>query len=88
MACRSEEKCNIAANSLREKDDILTKKAGPATKLSKPKVYMKGKGQITTMSIDLNDLSSVKEFTNQFKKKFSKLDVLVNNAGMIANPGY
>lgn len=88
MACRSEEKCNIAANTLKEYDDIITKKAGPATKVSKPKVYMKGKGQITTMTLDLNDLNSVKDFTNQFKKKFNKLDVLVNNAGIIANKGY
>ena len=49
---------------------------------------MKGQGLITTMLLDLNDLNSVKEFTNQFKRKFNKLDILVNNAGLIANIGY
>ena len=88
LACRSLEKCNTAADQLREQDDILTKKAGPSPKMSNPKVYMKGQGLITTMVLDLNDLNSVKEFTNQFKRKFNKLDILVNNAGLIANKGY
>lgn len=88
LACRSIEKCNTAADQLRELDIILTEKAGNSPEIKIPKVYMKGKGLVTTMTLDLNDLNSVKEFTNQFKKKFNRLDVLVNNAGLIANKGY
>jgi NAD(P)-dependent dehydrogenase (short-subunit alcohol dehydrogenase family) len=88
MACRSKEKCDIAASKLKEQDLILSKKAGNAKKLSKPKVYYNGTGLITTMTLDLADLDSVKEFTNQFKRKFQRLDVLVNNAGLVANKGY
>jgi NADP-dependent 3-hydroxy acid dehydrogenase YdfG len=39
-------------------------------------------GQLVPMQIDLGNLESVQSFTKEFQKKFNKLDVLVNNAGM------
>jgi len=88
MACRSKDKCDDAALTLKQQDTILSKKAGNAKRLSKPKVFYNGTGLITTMTLDLADLESVREFTYQFKKKFQRLDVLVNNAGLIATKGY
>jgi len=35
------------------------------------------------MKLDLSDLSSIKEFVNNFKIKYEKLHILVNNAGII-----
>jgi NAD(P)-dependent dehydrogenase (short-subunit alcohol dehydrogenase family) len=44
------------------------------------------KGEIVVMKIDLMDLDSVREFALQFESKHSKLDVLLNNAGIMATP--
>ena len=36
--------------------------------------------------LDLSDLASVKEFAESFKRNFERLDLLVNNAGVMALP--
>jgi NAD(P)-dependent dehydrogenase (short-subunit alcohol dehydrogenase family) len=38
------------------------------------------------MLLDLSKLSSVREFAENFKKKYSKLDLLINNAGIMWLP--
>ncbi|MEM1009424.1 MAG: SDR family oxidoreductase [Myxococcota bacterium] len=43
-------------------------------------------GQGTVMRLDLADLSSVRAFAKQFKEQFSRLDVLLNNAGVMNTP--
>ena len=42
------------------------------------------KENITTL--DLSNLNSVKSFADCFKEKFSQLDILINNAGIMACP--
>ncbi|OUW88057.1 MAG: oxidoreductase [Gammaproteobacteria bacterium TMED226] len=42
--------------------------------------------QDNIIKMDLSDLNSVKEFTDNFKENFSKLDLLINNAGIMACP--
>ena len=41
---------------------------------------------ITVMNLDLNDLSSVKSFVEEFKKTHQQLHVLLNNAGIMMTP--
>ena len=43
-------------------------------------------GKIELLELDLSDLSKVKNFAELVKNKFSSLDVLVNNAGIMAPP--
>ena len=42
---------------------------------------------IQVMLLDLSNLESIRKFTENFKKKFNKLDLLINNAGVM-NPPY
>lgn len=42
--------------------------------------------KVTAMKMDLADLATVKQFVTEFLSKFSRLDVLVNNAGVMACP--
>jgi NAD(P)-dependent dehydrogenase (short-subunit alcohol dehydrogenase family) len=44
------------------------------------------KGIIVPMAIDLMDLSSIRDFAEKFKQNFSRLDILINNAGIMASP--
>jgi NAD(P)-dependent dehydrogenase (short-subunit alcohol dehydrogenase family) len=42
--------------------------------------------RLTLMTLDLNDFASVKSFASSFKEKHSKLDFLINNAGIMMPP--
>ncbi len=44
--------------------------------------------RIHIMKLDLSNLGSVKQFADDFKKKFSRLDVLLNNAGIMMSPNF
>ncbi len=43
-------------------------------------------GKITVMELDLADFSSIRKFAGDFKKEYSRLDVLMNNAGIMLAP--
>src|SRR5690348_3008365 len=41
--------------------------------------------QVELMQVDLSDQKSVREMAANFKQKYSRLDVLINNAGVYKN---
>ena len=43
------------------------------------------KKNIEFMELDLSDLESVNKFVENFKKRYNKLDILINNAGLISD---
>ncbi len=43
-------------------------------------------GDVVAMDLDLSKLKSVRDFAEAYKKKYDRLDVLVNNAGLMAVP--
>jgi NAD(P)-dependent dehydrogenase (short-subunit alcohol dehydrogenase family) len=45
-----------------------------------------GGSNLEYIPLDLNDLNSVKEFAATFNSKYDKLDILLNNAGIMALP--
>ncbi|MBU0476031.1 MAG: SDR family NAD(P)-dependent oxidoreductase [Bacteroidetes bacterium] len=54
---------------------------------AKAKILAQNKNaKVEVMKIDLSDLSSVKLFADEFKNKFDKLDLLINNAGVMIPP--
>ena len=65
LACRSEEKAQVAITEIRVKTPDA---------------------QLDFIKLDLNDLSSVKSFAEEYSAKFSHLDLLVNNAGIMMPP--
>ena len=44
------------------------------------------KGRIKSMELDVSSLRKVREFATQFQKKYKKLDLLINNAGIMMSP--
>ncbi|KAE8991934.1 hypothetical protein PR003_g21987 [Phytophthora rubi] len=67
LACRSEERGREAETKLRDALSVLSSTAG----------------DVEFIRLDLGDLSSVREFSEQFKQSHDQLDLLVNNAGVM-----
>ncbi len=44
------------------------------------------KARIKTMEVDLSSLRKVREFADQFQRQYKKLDLLINNAGIMMSP--
>ena len=44
------------------------------------------KGEVRLMQLDLADLGSVKRFAEEFRTEYNHLDLLINNAGVMAPP--
>lgn len=44
------------------------------------------RADVDVMELDLADLSSVRKFVRDFMKRFSRLDLLINNAGVMVPP--
>lgn len=71
MACRSIERGNKALDSI-------------LSDLEEHNVYIKN--NVELMELDLSDLDSVNQFVSNFKDNYNKLDILMNNAGIMATP--
>ncbi|WP_287372700.1 SDR family NAD(P)-dependent oxidoreductase [Prosthecochloris sp.] len=44
------------------------------------------RADVEVMELDLAGLASIRRFTEEFKKRYSRLDLLINNAGVMACP--
>ncbi|HYX05542.1 MAG TPA: SDR family NAD(P)-dependent oxidoreductase, partial [Bacteroidales bacterium] len=42
--------------------------------------------EVEVMKLDLSSLNSVKSFAGEFMKKYDRLDILINNAGVMMSP--
>ena len=68
-------------------DVILTARKSKEGELAKKRITSNlPKAKIQVMELELGDLESIKKFTKDYKKKHKKLDVLLNNAGIMWCP--
>src|SRR5688572_1892736 len=44
------------------------------------------KAQIKSIRLDVSSLREVREFANQFQRQYKKLNLLINNAGIMMSP--
>lgn len=44
------------------------------------------KAQLDTLTVDLGDLENIRAATSRARQRFSKIDLLINNAGVMATP--
>jgi NAD(P)-dependent dehydrogenase (short-subunit alcohol dehydrogenase family) len=49
-------------------------------------IEQNNKVDVEVMKIDLSDLSSIKAFVEEYKSKYTQLDLLINNAGVMIPP--
>ncbi len=64
---------------------ILTSRSTEKGETAKSNIG-KVKGNITVLQLDLMDFASINSFTESFKKKYNRIDVLLNNAGIMTTP--
>lgn len=79
-----------------EATKVLSKKGGhlimTARNLQKGKEALNAikkenpNAKLDLMQLDLADLNSIRKFSDEFHSKYSKLDVLVNNTGVMNPP--
>lgn len=66
---------------------ILANRNSSKSEVAKNKILNQNKdADVESMRIDLSDLESVKQFVEEFNSKFDKLDILINNAGVMVPP--
>jgi len=79
LACRSESKARQAIEDLVNGVSELSYKSTP----SPMKV---NRDNIDFLPLDLGDLNSIESFSSALAEKYPKVDVLINNAGLMALP--
>jgi len=65
---------------------IAVRSEGKGEKATKIIIDQNSEANVKLMLLDLADLRSVELFANKFKNKYSKLDILINNAGVMMPP--
>jgi NAD(P)-dependent dehydrogenase (short-subunit alcohol dehydrogenase family) len=77
MACRSLDKCKQASEKIEAEIIFKKNKVVNTTAI----------GTMRVMQLDLGDIYSVKAFATKFSLEYDRLDVLVNNAGLVPKKG-
>ena len=77
MGCRSVRKCKEASSQIEH--DVAMQKI----KTKSPVLA----GTTVVIKLDLADLSSISDFVDEVSSKYSRVDVLVNNAGLFGDVG-
>jgi len=65
---------------------IASRDAGKAHLAIEKMKVTGGKGELDYIKLDLNSLKAVKEFSENFLSRYDRLDLLINNAGIMVPP--
>jgi NAD(P)-dependent dehydrogenase (short-subunit alcohol dehydrogenase family) len=66
---------------------VLASRSTEKGELAKKEILQTvSEGNIQVMQLELDDLESVKRFAAEFRKHYQRLDVLLNNAGIMMSP--
>ena len=66
---------------------VLASRSTEKGELAKKEILQTvSEGNIQVMQLELDDLESVKSFAAEFRKHYQRLDVLLNNAGIMMSP--
>jgi NAD(P)-dependent dehydrogenase (short-subunit alcohol dehydrogenase family) len=65
---------------------IAVRNVGKGYKAEEKIIKQNKNVDVKVMELDLADLSSIKNFTDQFREEFHRLDILINNAGVMVPP--
>ena len=79
------EAARVLANKNAEVIIAVRNKLKGADALKKIKIQNE-KANVSVMILDLASLESVKKFASEFKQKYERLDLLINNAGVMIPP--
>lgn len=85
MACRDAFKCDEAAASIRMSTAAAAHKASRSD--AQAGSLLGAHLLLDTLTLDLADLDSVRAFSRQVQKNYTRLDFLVNNAGSVPAVG-
>ena len=79
------EAAKVLANK-NEKVVIAVRNLEKGEKAKAKIVNQNSNADVVVIKIDLSDLSSIKSFVEEYRQKFDKLDLLINNAGVMIPP--
>jgi len=78
---------SVKAFSEKGAEVILTSRSLEKVEAAKAKIIKHNPGsQIQVMLLDLMEFASIEHFVTEFKSKYNRLDVLLNNAGIMITP--
>jgi NAD(P)-dependent dehydrogenase (short-subunit alcohol dehydrogenase family) len=78
---------SVKAFSEKGAEVILTSRSTDKGEAAKSEILRSGpRGQIHVMQLDLMDFASIYGFVTEYKRKYEKVDILLNNAGIMTTP--
>ena len=78
---------SVKAFAMKGADVVLaSRSAEKGTKAREDIIKEFPDSRIEVMQLDLGDLESVRNFAGEFTSKYKKLDILLNNAGIMMSP--
>ena len=77
---------SVRALAARQATVILACRSRPRAEATKSRLIEKGMSRLDLLDLDLADLNSVEQAADAVRERYGQLDLLINNAGVMAPP--